>query len=166
MILRIAESGDSLAITLDVPQQGGIGIPATGIRSTSDSLIVEYSMFGGQFDLAVAADSLYGMFSQGPATLPIVFTPGQPLLRPQMPEGPFPYATEEITVESEPGVTLAGTFIKPEGTGPFPTVVFLTGSGAQDRDETIAQHKPFAVIADALARAGVASLRGGRPGCR
>ena len=86
-------------------------------------------------------------------------TPGEPLLRPQTPEGPFPYATEEVTVESEPGVTLAGTFVKPDGEGPFPTVVFLTGSGAQDRDETIAEHRPFAVIADALARAGVASLR-------
>ena len=159
MVLRVAEAGDSLAITLDVPQQGATGIPATGVRSTSDSLLVEYSMFGGQFDLAVTADSLHGTFSQGPGTLPIVLTPGQPLLRPQTPEGPFPYTTEDVTVESEPGVTLAGTFVKPEGDGPFPTVVFLTGSGAQDRDETIASHRPFAVIADALARAGVASLR-------
>lgn len=159
MVLRIAEAGDSLAITLDVPQQGGMGIPATGIQSTADSLVVEYSMFGGRFDLAVAPDSLYGTFSQGPGTLPIVFTPGEPLLRPQTPEPPFPYALEEVTVESEPGVTLAGTFVKPEGDGPFPTVIFLTGSGAQDRDETIAEHRPFAVIADALARAGVASLR-------
>ncbi|GAB5536129.1 MAG: alpha/beta hydrolase [Rubricoccaceae bacterium] len=159
MILRVADAGDSLAITLDVPQQGGIGIPATGVRSTTDSLMVEYSMFGGRFALAVAADSLYGTFSQGPGTLPIVLKAGQPLQRPQTPEGPFPYATEEVTVESEPGVTLAGTFVKPEGDGPFPTVVFLTGSGAQDRDETIAEHRPFAVIADALARAGVASLR-------
>lgn len=159
MVLRIAEAGDSLAITLDVPQQGGMGIPATGVQSTSDSLVVEYSMFGGRFDLAVAADSLHGTFSQGPGTLPIVFTPGQPLLRPQTPEGPFPYDTEAVSVESEPGVTLAGTFVTPEGEGPFPAVVFLSGSGAQDRDETIAEHKPFAVLADALARAGVASLR-------
>ena len=159
MVLRIAESGDSLAITLDVPQQGATGIPATGVESSADSLVVEYSMFGGRFDLAVTADSLHGTFSQGPGTLPIVLVPGQPLLRPQTPEGPFPYATEEVTVESEPGVTLAGTFVTPEGDGPFPTVVFLTGSGAQDRDETIAEHRPFAVIADALARAGVASLR-------
>ena len=159
MVLRVADAGDSLAITLDVPQQGGMGIPATGIRSTSDSLFVEYSMFGGQFSLAVTADSLHGSFAQGPATLPIVMKPAAPLLRPQTPEGPFPYATEEITVESEPGVTLAGTFVTPEGEGPFPTVVFLTGSGAQDRDETIVEHRPFAVIADALARAGVASLR-------
>ena len=159
MILHVAEAGDSLAVTLDVPQQGGIGIPASGVRSTSDSLVVDYAMFNGRFDLAVAADSLYGTFSQGPASLPITMTTAEPLRRPQDPQPPFPYATEEVTVESEGGVTLAGTFAKPEGAGPFAAVVFLTGSGAQDRDESLAGHRPFAVIADALARAGVASLR-------
>lgn len=158
MVLHVAAAGDSLAVTLDVPQQGGMGIPASGVRATADSLVVEYAAFGGRFDLAVAPDSLTGTFSQGPATLPITMTPAEPLRRPQEPRPPFPYTTEEVAVESD-GATLAGTFAKPEGDGPFPAVVFLTGSGAQDRDETIAGHRPFAVLADALARAGVASLR-------
>lgn len=159
MVLHVGEAGDSLAVTLDVPQQGGVGIPATGVRATADSLVVDFAMFGGRFDLAVAADSLHGTFSQGPATLPITMTAAEPLRRPQEPQPPFPYGTEAVMVESEGGVELAGTFVTPEGTGPFPAVVFLTGSGAQDRDETIAGHRPFAVLADALARAGVASLR-------
>ena len=159
MVLHVAEAGDSLDVTLDVPQQGGVGIPATGVRATPDSLYVEYAMFGGSFALAVAADSLHGSFSQGGATLPITLTAGDPISRPQTPEGPFPYASEDVSVESGPGVTLAGTFVKPEGAGPFPAVVFLTGSGAQDRNEEIAGHQPFAVLADALARRGVASLR-------
>jgi pimeloyl-ACP methyl ester carboxylesterase len=82
--------------------------------------------------------------------------------RPQTPAGPFPYATEDVTVPAGDH-TLAGTLTLPEaarfGDGPYPAVVFITGSGPQDRDETIFDHKPFAVLADALARAGVASLR-------
>ena len=159
LVLHVAEAGDSLAVTLDVPQQGGVGIPATGVRSTADSLWVDYAMFGGRFELAVAADSLHGTFSQGPATLPITMTAAEPLRRPQEPQPPFPYATEAVAVESEAGVTLAGTLVRPEGEGPFPAVVFLSGSGGQDRDESLAGHRPFAVLADALARAGVASLR-------
>jgi pimeloyl-ACP methyl ester carboxylesterase len=38
-------------------------------------------------------------------------------------------------------------------------VVMITGSGPQDRDETILGHKSFAVLANALARAGIATLR-------
>ena len=159
LILRITEAGDSLAATLDVPAQGATGLPASSASATDDSLVVELAAFGIRFDLAIAPDSLSGTFTQGPNALPIVMTSAEPLRRPQTPTGPFPYATEEVTVESEPGVTLAGTFVLPEGDGPFPTVVFLSGSGPQDRDEEIAGHRPFAVLADALAREGIASLR-------
>ena len=56
-------------------------------------------------------------------------------------------------------MTLAGTLTIPEGAGPFPAAVLITGSGAQDRDETLLGHKPFAVLADHLTRRGVAVLR-------
>lgn len=159
LILRVTPEGDSLAATLDVPQQGATGIPASAVSTPADSLVVEIEAFQIQFSLAVTPDSLHGEFAQGMNRLPITMTPAEPLRRPQTPEGPFPYATEEVSVEVGPGVTLAGTFTRPEGAGPFPAVVFLSGSGPQDRDQTIAGHRPFAVIADALARAGVASLR-------
>lgn len=159
LILRVTPDGDGYAATLDVPQQGGTGLPASAVRTPADSLVVELDAFQIRFALAVTADSLHGQFVQGPNRLPITMTPADPLRRPQTPEGPFPYGTEEVAVEVAPGVTLAGTFVRPEGAGPFPAVVFLSGSGPQDRDETLAGHRPFAVIADALARAGVASLR-------
>lgn len=79
--------------------------------------------------------------------------------RPQTPKPPFPYRTEEVVVQSAPGVRLAGTLTLPQGKGPFPAAVMITGSGAQDRDETILGHKPFAVIADRLTRDGIAVLR-------
>jgi len=54
---------------------------------------------------------------------------------------------------------LAGTLTIPQGDGPFPAVLLITGSGAQDRNETIMEHRPFLVIADYLTRRGTAVLR-------
>jgi pimeloyl-ACP methyl ester carboxylesterase len=81
--------------------------------------------------------------------------------RPQNPKPPFPYAVEEIKFDNSkaPGVTLAGTLTIPKGDGPHPAVVLISGSGQQDRDETIAEHKPFWIIADHLSRNGIAVLR-------
>lgn len=78
--------------------------------------------------------------------------------RPQMPKGPFPYAIEDFTWTNG-DITLAGTLTIPEGDGPFPAIILLTGSGTQDRDSTLLGHKPFWVIADALTRRGIAVLR-------
>jgi pimeloyl-ACP methyl ester carboxylesterase len=81
------------------------------------------------------------------------------LRRPQEPRPPFPYRSEEVTVESVPGVRLAGTLTIPPGAGPHPAVVLVSGSGPQDRDETLMSHKPFLVLADHLSRNGIAVLR-------
>ena len=159
MTIRVMQAGDSLTSTIDIPQQGAIGIPATTTVFRNDSLVVTYALFAGRLDLGVAADSLRGTFAQGPNTLPITFGPTTEIQRPQTPAAPFPYATEDVTVQAAPGVTLAGTFVRPPGAGPFPAVLLLSGSGAQDRDETLFAHHPFAVLADHLARNGIASLR-------
>lgn len=81
--------------------------------------------------------------------------------RPQTPKEPFPYKVEEVAFDNPAasGVRLAGTLTLPEGEGPFPAAILLTGSGPQDRDETLLDHKPFAVIADHLTRSGIAVLR-------
>jgi pimeloyl-ACP methyl ester carboxylesterase len=80
--------------------------------------------------------------------------------RPQTPKPPFPYKVEGLTYRNEQaGITLAGTLTIPSGRGPFPAVILISGSGAQDRDETIFQHRPFLVLADTLTRRGVAVLR-------
>jgi pimeloyl-ACP methyl ester carboxylesterase len=81
--------------------------------------------------------------------------------RPQTPKEPFPYRAEEVAFDNPAfaDVHLAGTLTLPEGQGPFPAAIMITGSGAQDRDETLLGHKPFAVIADHLTRHGIAVLR-------
>ena len=80
--------------------------------------------------------------------------------RPQEPTPPYPYQEEQVTfVNAKAGITFAGTLTLPASPTASPAVVLITGSGAQDRDETIAGHKPFLVLADALTRRGIAVLR-------
>jgi pimeloyl-ACP methyl ester carboxylesterase len=81
--------------------------------------------------------------------------------RPQEPKPPYPYVTENVAYDNPqaPGVRLAGTFTKPKEGGPFRTVLLITGSGPQNRDEELMGHKPFLVLADYLTRHGTAVLR-------
>lgn len=80
--------------------------------------------------------------------------------RPQEPQPPFPYRCEELAFAGRDGaVTLHGTLTLPAGEGPFPAIVLVTGSGTQNRDEEVFEHKPFLVLADWLTRHGVAVLR-------
>ncbi len=80
--------------------------------------------------------------------------------RPQTPAKPYPYREEQVRYRnSVSGLLLAGTLTLPEGEGRFPAAVLITGSGQQDRDETVMGHKPFWVLADHLTRKGIAVLR-------
>lgn len=80
--------------------------------------------------------------------------------RPQEPKKPYPYIEEEAIYENkEAEITLAGTLTLPSGKGPFPAVLLITGSGPQDRNDTIYGHYPFMVLADYLTRQGIAVLR-------
>lgn len=85
--------------------------------------------------------------------------------RRQTPMPPFPYDVREVSYDNAQDQThLAGTLTLPRGAGPFPAVLLITGSGTQDRDETIFGHKPFFVLADRLTKNGVAVLRVDDPG--
>lgn len=80
--------------------------------------------------------------------------------RPQEPKAPFPYLSEEVSYPSRAEkVQMAATLTLPKGKGPFAAVILISGSGPQDRDESLAEHKPFWILADHLTRAGVAVLR-------
>jgi hypothetical protein len=74
---------------------------------------------------------------------------------------PYPYDTVAVSIANPaaPGVTLAGTLTLPRGKGPFPAAVLITGSGGQDRDESLFGHRPFRVLADHLTKQGIAVLR-------
>ena len=80
--------------------------------------------------------------------------------RPQTPQPPFPYLTRDVSFTSSAGlVQLAGTLTVPKLDARAPCVILAPGAGAVDRDDTIMGHKPFLVIADDLARHGIAALR-------
>lgn len=157
-------AADTLKATLDSPDQAAQGIPLGGVRLAGDSLFVDAPMLQGNYKGTFTSDTtVSGAWTQlgKEYSLDVRRQDAPPVvLRPQEPKPPFPYTAEDVTFRnSAEGFDLAGTLTLPEGTGPFPAVVLISGSGAQDRDETLLGHKPFLVIADHLTRNGIAVLR-------
>ncbi|HSW28529.1 MAG TPA: alpha/beta hydrolase [Longimicrobiales bacterium] len=158
-------AGGVLSGTMDSPDQGAAGIPATSVTAQGSTLSFAVANLGMTYEGTLSADGtrLEGTFTQGPARLPLALSRGEappPPERPQHPKPPFPYREEEVRItNAAPGVVLAGTLTLPQGAGPFPGVVLVTGSGPQDRDESLMGHKPFLVLADHLTRKGIAVLR-------
>lgn len=159
-----APCGQAL-VTLDSPDQSVENLPVTSLRLRGDSLFLELSYIGAAFrgEVAPGATALAGEWTQAGNRLTMRFSRSDSAVsfaRPQDPKPPFPYAAEEVTYHNATDSTrFAGTLTLPAGDGPFPAVVLITGSGAQNRDETIMGHRPFLVIADHLARHGIAALR-------
>lgn len=79
--------------------------------------------------------------------------------RPQTPRPPFPYEIVEVTLARSANVELGCTVTTPRVELPAPGAVLLTVAGANDRDQSFAGHRGFAVLADHLARHGIASIR-------
>jgi pimeloyl-ACP methyl ester carboxylesterase len=166
LAFHIAKSAQGdLTGTFDSLDQGAKGLPLAGIKLNGLSVAIELKAPAATYTGTLNSDAteLTGNWNQGPASLPLNLkkVDAVPALdRPQEPKGPFPYRAEDVTYPSKAeGVQLAATLTIPEGGGPFPAVLLITGSGAQDRDETLLGHKPFLLIADFLTRRGIAVLR-------
>ena len=146
--------------TVDSPDQGAKGIPVELERTAMGAVTIKIPSIGASYEGLWLGKQIVGTFRQGGASLPLTLAPGvEKLNRPQTPAGPFPYSTEEVSFANGDAV-LKGTLVLPEGCSrKTPVLIMVTGSGLQNRDEEIFEHKPFAVIADALARAGIATLR-------
>ncbi len=159
--VTITGADGSYAGTFDVPVQGLTGAPLTDVTVTGTTVGFGISQIPGnpRFDGEFDGSRITGTFTQSGQAFPLDLSRGTvaAAARPQEPRPPFPYDTEDVSYSG--GVTIAGTLTTPPGDGPFPAVLLITGSGAQDRDETIAGHKPFLLIADTLTRAGYAVLR-------
>lgn len=147
------EAGGVLAATIDIPQQGASGLPLREVRLEGAAVHFELPTGAAPavFDGTLSVDGLTGTFTQGPAT-------GTFSLKRVVAGPPPPYREEEVTFANG-GVTLAGTLTLPPSGGPFPAVVLITGSGAQNRDEEIFGFKLFREVADHLTRNGIAVLR-------
>lgn len=153
---------DSSSVKMDSPDQGAYGLGCQTVFMDADSINFRIPGLMMSYEGRMTDGVLRGTFRQGGVTLPLAFEHGTVKVnRPQTPQPPFPYDMEEVLISNEAGGSvLAGTLVLPRpSTSSTPVVVMVSGSGAQDRDETIFEHKPFAVIADHLARHGIASLR-------
>ena len=148
--------------TLDSPDQGAKEIAVETDYCSSDSVSVSLASLALSFQGKLKGDEIVGTFTQG-QSFPLVLKRGEEKLnRPQNPVAPYPYKTEEVAFKNvADGATLVGTLSYPVGykKGKTPVVLMVTGSGQENRDEEIFDHKPFLVIADYLARRGVATLR-------
>ena len=146
--------------TMDSPSQNANGIPAEKTVSDDGTIKVKVGMIGATFEGKMADGEIKGTFTQNGFPLPLTLKAGKlAVKRPQTPVPPFPYKEESVSFTNA-GYTFNGTLTLPENyTKQTPVVLMVTGSGQQNRDEELFEHKPFAVIADALARQGIASLR-------
>src|SRR5579859_8013951 len=164
--LRVShDEQKNLAGTLDSLDQGANGLPMSKLSEQSGAVHFEIAMVGGVYEgtMNAARNSITGMWSQGQDNVALEFKRSDDVLevrRPQTPAKPFPYKEEEVSFANQAGTaTLAGTLTIPAGAGPFPAALLVSGSGPQNRDEFMGGHKPFLVLADALARKGIAVLR-------
>ncbi len=163
--LRLGLNISPTTATLDSPDQGAYGIPMVVNANIGDSVSVSVPQIRLTFTGRLMPDGkLSGRLRQGMLDVQLQLDPKDESTgpeRPQTPRPPFPYSTREVTfTNADDGDFLAGTLTIPDVAAPgSPVVLFVSGSGTQDRDETVLDHKPFAVLADALARKGIASLR-------
>ena len=146
--------------TIDSPSQGVNGIQAEKTVKDDGTISVKVGMIGATFEGKMADGEIKGTYVQNGFPLPLTLKPGKlAVKRPQTPVPPFPYKEESVSFTNAQ-YTFNGTLTLPENyTKNTPVVLMVTGSGQQNRDEELFSHKPFAVIADALARQGIASLR-------
>jgi pimeloyl-ACP methyl ester carboxylesterase len=166
LLYKFQESADGqLSGALVSVDQGNTELPFDVVTFQDGRLTAEIKRIRLKYEGKLSADgkSLEGSFTQLTSTMPLVLkrneTPFK-LTRPQEPKPPYPYGVEEVTFENTKGpATLAGTLTLPDGAGPWPAVVLISGSGPQDRDEALLGHRPFWVLADYLSRHGIAVLR-------
>jgi uncharacterized protein len=174
VVVRLDRKADGAwSGSIDIPAQGAKGLPLEKIEVKGTAVAFAIAGVPGnplfEGDLSGDRQSIVGTFSQGGGSYPFKLTrqtaeqaaaAAVRPKRPQEPTRPYPYRDEQVTFQNaKAGLTFAGTLTTPAGTTPSPAVVLITGSGAEDRDETVFGHKPFLVLADALTRKGIAVLR-------
>lgn len=165
LVLNIGTGRDGKpCCTLDSPMQGAEGIKTEVNVLTADSINITVPDIAATYAGRVTKDVITGRFTQMGMPFKLDLKRGGVMMnRPQTPQPPLGYTTQEVSFENKAaGAVLSGTLTWPEGYDgkkPVPVVIMVSGSGLQNRDEEVFGHKPFLVLADRLARNGIASLR-------
>ena len=165
IVLKVAKSANGYSAKFDSLDQGASDLPIDSIVLDGNKLTFSAAKFGINYEgtLQETGNEITGTFKQGPNEIPMVFkriAEAPRIDRPQDPKKPYPYNEEEVSYRNEKdNIKIAGTLTLPRGEGKYPAVLLITGSGSQDRNETISGHHPFLVLADHLTRNGIAVLR-------
>ena len=165
IVFHIKENGaGGLLSTADSPDQSAFGMKCDTTFLAGENVTIEMHKVSASFTGKLIDDStIEGTFTQT-AKVSLRLKKGEskepPRKRPQTPQSPYPYKSEEVGYDnSNKSLHFGATITIPSGNGPFPAAVLITGSGPQNRDEEILGHHPFAVLADALTRKGMVVLR-------
>ncbi|HOZ30856.1 MAG TPA: alpha/beta fold hydrolase [Bacteroidales bacterium] len=165
-IIIVRSENEEFFAELYIPDQFVYNLKSSKVVFNSDSITIRFPRLADYE--AVWSDSVQGykgLWKQGNQSFPtdlklVSKTDVDFIARPQTPKEPFDYIVREISVENAKGNSvLAGTLTLPDTIGTYPLVIMITGSGAQNRDEEIAGHKPFLIIADYFAKNGIAVFR-------
>ena len=166
LLFKISKSGDgTLTGTIDSIDQGAEGLKISGIRVDGDSVRLKLKEPIADFEGTISEDGsqITGEWRQGSSALPLVIQRQQKipdLARPQDPKKPYPYDEVEVSFMNDQAVVkFAGTLTLPRSEHRAPAVLLVSGSGPQDRNETLMGHRPFLVLADHLTRHGIGVLR-------
>lgn len=164
LVFHIRQTDNTYTSTLDSPDQGAAGLPTDKTTVTGNQLVIEAAKFGLRYSGTYQPDSnqITGTFTQGPMHAPLVLTHSHPAAAAARPQDPkdFPYKQEEVIFSNpKAGNQLAGTLTQPSSGKVSKIVVLITGSGAQNRNEELLNHRPFLVWSDWLTRNGIAVLR-------
>ena len=169
VIFHITADGENYTATMDSPDQGANGIPVSGVSFEQPNLSLDLAAIGGKYTGVVSNNysEIEGTLFQGGQEVPLNLkkTNAEAIAedapkRPQVPKEPYPYYTEDLVFKNKTaGIELAGTLTLPDADGQYPVVVLISGSGPQNRDEELMNHKPFLVLADYLTRHGIGVLR-------
>lgn len=164
LVFHFTQTNNSISGAMDSPDQGVTGLSLSNVILQGDSVIAAIQPAKASYKAVFSNDStLSGYWQQGNISLPLIIKKtgnAQTARARQTPVPPFPYRSDSVTyTNADNSVRFGATFTRPFGNKPYAAVILLSGSGSQDRDETIGQHKPFAVIADYLTRRGIAVLR-------
>lgn len=163
--LQIDYQGDTLYAELDSPDQYFTGQPVSGLTFADSAIAFRVPDFGLNYEGTLSADGqrFTGTCTQYGRKFDCTLSQGATrkfFPRPQTPTPPYPYRTEEVNFRDRSGKKplINGTLTLPQRQ-PKGLIIFISGSGWQDRDESLFAHKPFAVIADTLTKAGFATYR-------
>jgi fermentation-respiration switch protein FrsA (DUF1100 family) len=169
LLFQITNTPEGLQATFNSLDEGGGAIPVSSVKRDGARLTIEIKSIGSSFSgtLDKELTTIDGTWNQRGNSLPLTLkkTDIQKMKaaapRPQEPKKPYPYHSEDVSYQNKSAsdVELAATLTLPQGKGPFPAVVLITGSGPQDRDEALFGHRPFLVLSDYLTRHGIAVLR-------